>query len=60
MYLRAKKIKVDIFTQPPLSPPSRRKLLIPPRHRPFEDLLPAERGGLCVVVTHAYDIIEVA
>ena len=76
MYLRVRKLKVDIFAHtlpPPPPPPPPRKLpqvlsvtlqveenYSSPRHHVFEDLFSIKRVGHVLLVAHAYGIIGIA
>ena len=73
MYLRVRKLKVDIFahTLPPLPPPRKLPQVLSvtlqveenyssPRHHVFEDLFSIKRVGYVLLVAHAYDIIGIA
>lgn len=70
MYLRVRKLKVDIFAH---NPPPRPKLpqvlsvtlqveenYSSPRHHVFEDLFSIKRVGYVLLVAHAYGIIGIA
>ena len=69
MYLRVRKLKVDIFAHTPPRPKLPQVLSVTlqveenyssPRHHVFEDLFSIKRVGYVLLVAHAYDIIGIA
>ena len=69
MYLRVRKLKVELFAHPPPPPKLPQVLSVTlhveenyssPRHHIFKDLFSIKRVGYVLLVAHAYDIIGIA